>query len=290
MNTFHTPVLLKEAVDFLKVESGKKYIDATLGGGGHSQEIITRGGIVLGIDQDNDALEYAKKRFEKELNNQIYIVKGNFRNIEKIANENNFKNVSGIIFDLGVSSYQLNSKSRGFSFRNNATLDMRMDQSTTHTAKDIINNFSGEQLVDMFQRYGEESLAFPIAKAIVKKRRELELSTTSDLAEIINNVYETYKGKLKINPSTKVFQAIRIYLNSELESLKISLNEGVNLLDKEGRLVVISYHSLEDRIVKLRMREKDVKTILKKPILPTFEEIRENPRARSAKLRAAQKL
>ena len=309
MNNFHTPVLLKEVIENLRVEKGKKYIDATIGGGGHTVEILKNGGVVLGIDVDQDAIEYIKKilrekdikilseKKDEALNilvsqyPNITLVRGNFRDIDKIAHLNNFDNVSGIIFDLGVSSYQLGTANRGFSFQKVGPLDMRMDQDLGVSAADIINVLKKGELYELFTKLGEESRARQLSSSIVRARRIKPIETTKGLANIIGSIS---KGFSKIHPATKVFQALRIAVNDELNSIREALPKAVDLLSRNGRLLVISFHSLEDRIVKnlfLEFASRGIgEVITKKPITPSFLEIEKNRRARSAKLRILRKL
>lgn len=294
MKTFHKSVLLNEVINYLAVSQGKKYIDATVGGAGHTQEILKRGGLVLGIDQDQEALDYIRTHLPSQYKDTAVFVKGNFENIEKIAQKKNFGKVWGVLFDLGVSSYQLENKERGFSFKREGNLDMRMDKSLTISALDIVNSGSLDQLTRIFMKFGEEPLAKPIALTITKKRNHNQITKTGELANLVSEVYRRFGKTGKIQPATKVFQALRIAVNNELEALKTGLLQGVKLLEEGGRLVVISYHSLEDRITKLTFKklEKEgiFKILTKKPVTPTFEEIRQNNRARSAKLRAIEKL
>lgn len=292
MNNFsHTPVLLTEAVDSLKVVPGQKYIDATLGGGGHTRLILDRGGIVLGIDQDDEALEFTKEKFVRETNEgKLKISKGNFSEIREIAVKNGFEKVNGILFDIGVSSYQLDSPGRGFSIRQDARLDMRMDRSSTLTAFDVVNKYPVAALTEIFYRYGEEHNAHEIAEEIGIRRRKGEITTTKELAGIAEKI--SHKSEA-IHPATRIFQAIRIEVNGEIEALKKGLSQSLELLNSHGRVVVISFHSLEDRVVKQTFdtfRRNGLGVIVtKKPIIATFDETKINKRARSAKMRVFEK-
>ncbi|MFH1833056.1 MAG: 16S rRNA (cytosine(1402)-N(4))-methyltransferase RsmH [Candidatus Levyibacteriota bacterium] len=285
MNNYHTPVLLKEIVDFLGVSKGKKYIDATLGGGGHTFEILKCGGTVLGIDVDQDAIDYVKSKINEE---KLVLVKGNFKDIDKIAHSKGFNNVSGIIFDLGVSSFQLEKDSRGFSFQKEGPLDMRMDPSGASgqvKAADLINALTKGELYELFTKLGEERFARTISNDICRARRVKPIETTSELAGIIRK-----RGFLKkIDPATRVFQALRIAVNDELNNLKEALPKAIGLLEKGGLLEVISFHSLEDRIVKNCFQQFQKEglgnVLIKKPIVPSNEEQKINRRSRSAKLR-----
>ncbi|MCL5435184.1 MAG: 16S rRNA (cytosine(1402)-N(4))-methyltransferase RsmH [Patescibacteria group bacterium] len=293
MNNFHTSVLLKEAIDLLQVKKGGKYIDATLGGGGHTKEILSRGGIVLGIDVDEEALDCVEKNFKFQiLNFKLTLVKGNFRDLEKIARSNNFNKVSGIIFDLGVSSFQIEDGKRGFSFLKGGPLDMRMDKSLGVKAGDLINILPKGELYEIFTKLGEEHRARAISDGIVSARRIAPIKTTGDLLSVISKAYGI-KGELtdftRANIGKRVFQALRIAVNDELESIKEALPKSLGLLQKEGRVAVISFHSLEDRIVKQSFIDFEKRNmgeiITKKPIVAGEEEIKTNPRSRSAKLR-----
>jgi 16S rRNA (cytosine1402-N4)-methyltransferase len=294
MSTYHTSVLLKAAVDGLLVEKGKKYIDATLGGGGHTEEIVRRGGIVLGIDTDEYAIGFVKDKIKtsKLSDKQVTLAKGNFRDLERIGIENGFTDVAGILFDLGVSSYQFDTTERGFSFLREATLDMRMDRELTVTAKDLVNGLTKHELSELFVKLGEERFAKKIAEAIVREREKRPIETTAGLAKIIrHNVPGGAKG---VHPATRVFQALRIAVNDELNALREALPQAVKLLTKGGRIAVISFHSLEDRIVKqaflLFAAEELGYIITRKPLIPSEEEAAQNPRSRSAKLRIFEKL
>ncbi|MDO8515154.1 MAG: 16S rRNA (cytosine(1402)-N(4))-methyltransferase RsmH [bacterium] len=262
MTDYHIPVLLNEVVELLQVKKGGRYIDCTYGGGGHTKGIEAAGGIVLGIDQDPEA--HAP-------------IHGNFAHLKEIAIANGFDQVDGILMDLGVSSHQLETNYRGFSFNKVGNLDMRMDQTgQTVTALDLINAGSEKELAKIFREFGEENFAGPIARAIKKSN----IQTTDDLAEVILRVRHT---KDRTHPATRVFQALRIAVNDELNSLKEALPQAVELLKPGGKLAVISFHSLEDRIVKKFMGKSEIVT-------PTDEEIARNPRARSGKLRIYEKI
>lgn len=287
----HTPVLINESVEFLQIQQNHKYIDATLGGGGHTQRILEQGGYVLGIDQDIDAIQYVETRLESHVkSNQLTVVKGNFKYIQLLAKENGYDNVSGILFDLGVSSYQMDSNTRGFSVKRNAPLDMRMDANSNITAQDIINSYSENDLVEIFQKYGEEEQAKDAAAQIVKARKLKKIETTG---ELVAALAFTLKKNGLVHPATKIFQALRIEVNQELDALKQGLQGGIEIVDSGGRIVVISFHSLEDRITKRIFSDwetKDLgKVITKKPITGGYDEVRSNPRARSAKMRVFEK-
>lgn len=287
----HTSVLLHEAISFLNPKPGDLIIDATVGFAGHAKELIKRGAKVLGIDQDPDAISYLEKNKIEGLS----VKRGNFANIAEIAKGEGFGKVQGILFDLGVSSYQFDDPQRGFSFQQVGPLDMRMSPDLTIRAYDIVNNFEERRLYEIFKTYGQEKHSRAISKAICSSRTVRPIETTTQLARIIEMA--TRKGnfrgvrKKRIHPATKAFQALRIIVNSELINLEQALPQTVDLLEPGGRLVVISFHSLEDGIVKRFLKqEKRLKVLTQKPIGPRESEIDQNPRARSAKLRAAEKL
>ncbi len=302
----HIPVLAEEAIKALAVQPGGRYIDCTLGGGGHAAAILEHsspGGQLLGIDADPEAIEVAKQRLEAYSDSTL-IINENFVNLEAICYKYDFLPVHGILFDLGLSSLQLNSNGRGFSFQHRAPLDMRLNPNQELTAADIVNNYAETQLAHLIKIYGEESYSRQIARRIVQER---PIKTTLELVQTIERVVK--KRRSKIHPATKTFQALRIAVNQELEHLELALRQAVNLLGFEGRLVVISYHSLEDRIVKqFTQREaKDcicppgtptcvcghtasLRLVNKRVITPSPAEIEINPRSRSARLRAAERL
>lgn len=288
MDTYHVSVLLQQTIDNLAIQSGKQYIDATLGGGGHTKEILKRGGKVLGIDADSDAISYVE---ETIIDKNLILAKANFKEIEELANKNGFEKVAGILFDLGVSSHQLEQAERGFSFSKEGPLDMRMDRDLNVKALDLINGLSKGELHELFTRFGEERFAKLLASSIVKARAVRPITTTTELATIVKNaVY--LKGK-DIHPATRIFQALRIIVNDELNSLIEALPKALALLDNGGRIAVISFHSLEDRIVKQQFKawedKREGHILTKKPIVATEEEIEQNKRQRSAKLRVFEK-
>lgn len=297
MDEFHVPVLVSEVLDYLAIQPGNTYIDATVGGGGHGIEIVKQGGILLGIDVDNDAIKFVTQRWRKEARSlngnksNVTIVRGNFADIDRIAEGAGFQNVSGILFDLGVSSHQLDTPARGFSFRLNGPLDMRMDTSLAVRALDLVNGLTRKELEELFARLGEEPKARIIARKITEERRKRPIDSTDLLAQIVEKVYG---GRTRdIHPATTVFQAIRIAVNDELNTLENALPKSFSLLKEGGRLAVISFHSLEDRIVKdyyVTQEKKGMGKILtKKPVTPTDWEIAKNRRSRSAKLRVFEK-
>src|SRR3989338_2433735 len=262
---YHTPVLLKEALEYLDLKPNKNYIDATLGGGGHAGEILKRiepDGRLLGIDADADAVQEVISNFQFPITKKRFvIVRGNFRNIKKIALENNFNNVSGILFDLGVSSHQLDGGAKGFGFDAD-TLDMRMEKEGELTAGEMVNAWMESELVELFREYGEENLARPIARKIIERRKLKKIEKPSELVQIIYEVYKKYYKKQSLkNPATKVFQALRIRVNDELSALEEALYGARDVLGRGGRIAVISYHSLEDRIVKNFFRKEAKKCV-----------------------------
>lgn len=287
MDKYHTPVLLTEVLDGLDVRPGKKYIDATLGGGGHGIEIVKRDGILLGIDTDPESIAYAKTRLNGEAG--WTVVEGNFRDIERIAKENEFANVDGILFDLGVSSHQIDTGGRGFSYRFlDAPLDLRMNPEIEQTAADIVEKSSEEELYEIFAQFGEEELARPLARTLCRARNIKPIATVGDIVSSVERVVLDKKQRTGV--LSRIFQALRIVVNDELGALSEGLKGASALLNKGGRLLVISFHSLEDRKVKLFLQRSGWRILSKKPMVATLEEVRSNPRARSAKLRIAEKL
>jgi len=299
MNKYHSSVLLHEAIDLLNVKLAGTYIDATLGSGGHSLEIVRRGGKVLGIDADQEALDWVSKNAgfkikDVRIGQDLILAKGNFRDIDTIAKTNGFEKISGVLFDLGVSTHQLETRERGFSFNKDARLDMRMDQEAAGvSAFELVNGLTEKELAELFWRFGEEHFAKKIAKRIVEKRKIKQIETTDELAKIVLHV--RHKTSLdRTHPATRVFQALRIAVNDELYSLELALDKALQLLEAHGRIAVISFHSLEDRIVKERFKKWEEEglgcSLTKRPITPTKEEIASNPRSRSAKLRGFKKV
>jgi 16S rRNA (cytosine1402-N4)-methyltransferase len=297
MDNFHKSVLLKEAVEALSVRQGKKYIDATLGGGGHTKAIIQEGGKVLGIDKDYDALFYVKEKLGADIESgNLTLAQGNFASLQSTAKENGFEKVDGIIFDLGFSSHQIDTPERGFSYLKEGPLDMRMDRSQGVSAEYLVNVLEKEKLYEIFKKLGEEIKAESIARAIESTRRMKAIKTTSELVSTIAKAYGM-KGLIadfqKARISQRVFQALRIAVNNELENIRVALPQAVGLLNENGALAVISFHSLEDRIVKESFKDFALRGIgeivNKKPILASLEEIELNSRAKSAKLRVFRK-
>ena len=289
----HQPVLLKEVIKYLDPSSGKNFIDCTLGFGGHSLSLLKQNkpeGKVLGIERDKRSLEVLK---DKVSNKRLILTQGNFVNLKKIASENNFYPVSGILFDLGMSSWQIEQSGRGFSFLREEPLDMRFG-STGLTAEEVINQWSEQELIKILKEYGQERYARSIVRSIIKSRKVKSIKTTGQLVEIIKQAVPNNYQYGRIHFATRSFQAFRIAVNDELNSLEKVLPDALEVLENEGRLVVISFHSLEDRIVKNFFRQESKEnhlTILtKKPIRASEQELGLNPRSRSAKLRAASKI
>lgn len=305
----HYSVLLKEAIDLLNIKEDGIYVDATLGYAGHSSEILKRlkTGYLYCFDQDKEAILYSEKRLET-ICDRFSIIKSNFVFMKKELNQKDIFEVDGILFDLGVSSPQLDEEERGFSYHKDARLDMRMDQDNPLSAYEVVNEYSKERLIQIFRDYGEEKYASSIASRIVKVREEKPIETTLQLVEIIKQSVPE-KVKREKNPSKKVFQAIRIEVNKELEVLTSALSQALSLLKIKGRLVVITFHSLEDRIVKNAFKkvsevDKNLRhlpfvpeeylpkfqLINKDVILPKKEELEENRRSRSAKMRVIERI
>ncbi len=302
----HVSVLLEETIDNLKVKPDGIYVDGTLGGGGHAFEVLRQlgpKGSFIGIDQDDAAIQAAGKRLD-EFKDKVTIVKSNYCDIRRVLDELGISKVDGIVLDLGVSSHQLDTKERGFSYMADAPLDMRMDQSQTKTAREIVNEYSEEELFHIIRDYGEDKFAKNIAKHIANYRKEKSIETTDELTNIIRGAIPMKIQKNLGHPAKKTFQAIRIELNRELEVLRDTLNTMIDCLSEDGRICIITFHSLEDRIVKNIYRKNENpctcppnfpvcvcnnkpkgKVITRKPILPSAEEMERNSRAKSAKLR-----
>jgi 16S rRNA (cytosine1402-N4)-methyltransferase len=300
----HIPVLVEEVVMLLRCESGRTYVDATLGGGGHAMEILKRtepDGMVIGLDWDEEAIAEARKAL-MPIGERVKIFRENFVHLPQLLKTLKIKEVDGILIDLGLSSFQLERGERGFSFRKGGPLDMRMDQRMDRTAAYLVNHLSPEELEDILFKYGNERWAKRIAKAIVQERDQGPIETTQALGKIVYQTIPRRFHSRKIDPATKTFQAFRIKVNDELENLRKILETGWALLKKGGRMCVISFHSLEDRMVKETFRKLEkggtdglnpeavMWVLTKKPIIPSEEEQRKNPRSRSAKLRCAERV
>ncbi len=290
----HYPVLYKEILSFFKDLKGKYIIDATLGGGGHTYLLLKNlpDKTIIGIDKDEEAIERASQRL-KEFKNRFIPVKASFKDIDKVLDNLSIQKVSGFLFDLGVSMFQLKTE-RGFSFKRDEFLDMRMDTSQHLRAYDVVNTYPKPMLEKILKEYGEERFYKKIANAIVEYRKKKPIETTKELADIVYKLYPPALKRGRIHPATKTFQAIRIEVNNELEEIKEGVSKAIDRLEKGGIIAVISFHSLEDRIVKNIFREKkklkELEILTKKPITPREEEVKENPPSRSAKLRVAKRI
>ncbi|MBI2451064.1 MAG: 16S rRNA (cytosine(1402)-N(4))-methyltransferase RsmH [Parcubacteria group bacterium] len=284
----HQSVLGKEILEIFDPKSGENFIDATIDGGGHARMILEKigsEGKLLGIDWDCQMIDRLEKR------ENLILECGNFANLKSIIEKNSFLNIKGVLFDLGFSSLQIEKSGRGFSFQKDEPLDMRFNPKEGISARDILNKYSERDLSNILWEYGEERYSRRIARAIVEARRRKRIESTFDLVEIIKKAAPRVYLYSRIHPATRTFQALRIAVNRELENISKGLEAAYEVLDKNGKIAVISFHSLEDRIVKNFFRdgskEEMIKIITKKPIRPSEEEIIKNPRARSAKLRAA---
>jgi len=287
--------MLKEAVDLLNPHAGGIYVDCTLGGGGHAKEILSRigeRGHLIAFDKDRHAIERSQKVLAPYLN-RVTVVHRDYRFLAEVLRELEIAEVDGILFDLGVSSYQVLEPERGFSYNYDAPLDMRMDDSSATTAADLVNTLSEKELGDIIYRFGEERWARRIASFIVEQRKKAPIKTTGQLTEIIKAAIPAAARRKGPHPARRTFMALRIAVNDELSGLEEGLRAGISFLKAGGRIVVISFHSLEDRIVKRIFREYAASNILriltKKPLIPSEEEVLVNPRSRSAKIRAAEK-
>ena len=305
----HKSVLLEEAIDALNIKSDGVYVDATMGYAGHSSIILGRlkKGFLFALDQDQEAISFSEKKL-REIGHNFKIIHSNFVYLKECLQNENVESVDGILFDIGVSSPQIDNAERGFSFMNDAPLDMRMDKTNKLTAYDVVNKYSEQELIDIFFKYGEEKKSKFIARAIVNSRNKKEIKTTLELVDIIRTeVREKYFNTK--HPERNIFQAIRIEVNGELKVLETVLPDAINLLNKGGRIAVITFHSLEDRIVKHIFKKYSevneivkglpvipdeykplIKLINKKPIIPSEKEIEENKRSKSAKLRIIERI
>jgi 16S rRNA (cytosine1402-N4)-methyltransferase len=311
MANFHEPVLLEETLRLLNCHPGGIYVDGTIGGGGHAYHIFRTCPdirLLIGIDRDEEALIHARKRLAP-FKNRIFLVNGNYSQIKKIISNSQIKTVDGVLLDLGVSTHQLLSPHRGFSFLMDGPLDMRMGKEQKTTASDLINTLPEVRLARILKEYGEERRSVSIARLIVKRRKETPIKTTSELADLVVKAIPFRSRPRKIHPATRTFQALRIAVNDELTYLQKGLADSIDVLAPEGRIAVISFHSLEDRIVKNTFRHhsrtcicppdipqcccgqiQKLRILTKKPIFSDSEEISKNPRSRSARLRGAEKI
>lgn len=300
--------MLDEVIRFMAPRPRGIYVDATIGDGGHAQTLLSHGGWLVGIDRDEESLHRAADRL-KDYKDRLILKKGNFGQVATLVGEAGYRHVDGIILDLGISSHQVDKPSRGFSFRKSGPLDMRMDRSLGITAADLLNNCSAEELTGIFKEYGEERWASRIASFVVENRRKQRLESTLELVRIIKAAIPLGARKGRMHPARRCFQALRIAVNEELKELREALPQCIDLLEKGGTLCVISYHSLEDRIVKNYFKSQAeicncpaglpqcvcnatarIKIVTRHPLKPTREEIAGNPRSRSALLRVAQRI
>jgi len=307
----HIPALLEEVIHWLRPHPGGHYLDATVGLGGHAEEILKRSGpdgVLYGLDRDMEALRQAQSRL-RGFGRRTRLIHGDFKDLEEIKKEQGIPELDGLLFDLGVSSLQLEVPERGFAFSHDGPLDMRMDQRQGLRAAELVNRLSERELADLLWKFGEERYARRIARRIVEFRKEGKISTTRQLAEIVQRAIPTRSGRPRIHPATRTFQALRIAINRELEGLERAIRVGVDLLRPGARVAVISYHSLEDRIVKQTLaslsdgpgglldsfgggpaQERKLLVLSRRPITPQAAEIERNPRSRSAKLRVAERV
>lgn len=310
MDFKHVPVLYRECLDNLRIKRDGVYVDGTLGGGGHSLGIgqqLGEEGVLIGIDRDADALEAASKRLE-DLRCKVHLVHSNYADIKQVLRDLDIKGIDGALLDIGVSSYQLDNSERGFSYMQDAPLDMRMNRDESFSAEDVVNTYSEAKLTEVIRKYGEERWASRISKFIVKARDEERITTTGQLVDIIKAAIPASARREGPHPAKRTFQAIRIEVNGELQQLETAADEYCDVLEPGGRLCIITFHSLEDRIVKEAFRRRldpcicpkelpvctcgrvaDVRKVTGKPIVPEKEELDTNPRSRSAKLRVIEK-
>jgi len=292
----HIPVLVEEVMMFLRCEPGQTYVDATLGGGGHAREILRQtapDGVVIGVEWDEDAISEARKALDP-FGDRVKMFRENFIHLPDLLKAMKVEEVDGILLDLGLSSFQLEKGERGFSFKGEGPLDMRMDQRVERTAADLVNYLSSEELETTLAEYGEERWANRIAEVIVRERNRSPIRTTQALRKIVYQAIPKRFQSKKIDPATRTFQALRIKVNDELENLRRILGIRWNFLRRGGRMCVISFHSLEDRMVKETFRKLEIERMMhvltKKPVTPSEEERKRNPRSRSAKLRCAERV
>jgi len=292
---YHYPVMYREVIEWLEIKNKKIIVDCTIGVGSCALkffEIMPKNSLLIGIDKDGDSLEVCRQRL-KEFEDRLILIKDDFSNLDKILKRLEIDKIDAIFFDLGLSTYQLSRAERGFSFLKEGLLDMRMDRDSFLCAYDLVNNLSERELTKIFKKYGEEYYARRVAHLITEKRKKYPLSTTFQLVEIVNQAIP-YRRRQRIHPATKIFQALRIVVNRELECLQEALPKAISFLKKGARLGVISFHSLEDRIVKHTFRDFSSKGILeiltKKPLVASLKEREENLSSRSAKLRVAEKI
>lgn len=288
----HIPVLKNEVIEYLNPKANQNFVDATIGEGGHSLAILERNGPegkVLGIEWDTELYNQLKEKYPRfYLGKRLILVNDSYRNLKEIVERENFRHIQGILFDLGLSSWHLKESKKGFSFLRDEPLDMRYNRKSSLTAEKILNDWPESEMEKILREYGEERFAKRIARKIIKIRKIKPIKTTFQLVEVIKRATPSWYHHQKIHFATRTFQALRITVNDELNNLKIALPQALEVLERGGRLAVISFQSLEDRIVK-NFFQKELKVITKKPIRPSLEEIKSNPRARSAKLRVGEK-
>jgi len=284
---FHIPVLSTETIDLLNVQNDKIYVDGTLGHGGHTLEILKKGGIVYGIDQDPENLKIATDRIKKAgFENNFFSIHSNFNELENIVTKQIKQKIDGLIIDLGLSQNQQTGQGRGFSFNDESSLDMRLDSKNQEiTAEEIINTYDYNDLFEIFSKYAQEIYSKPIVLKIISERQKSPIKTATRLANIIRDFYKDHHLRSKIDPSTKIFMALRIIVNDESENLKKLLVQSLNVVKKDGNVCIITFHSGEDRIVKLFLNQNPL-CQAQKPIKPSFPEIKNNPLSRSATLRS----
>lgn len=295
---FHIPVMLKETLEYLNLGRGKVIVDATMGTGGHSKAILEQivpGGRLIGIDRDAESLAVCRQRLS-EYAGSCEFVHGNFADIDTILANLNIHKVDGILFDLGISSFQLDDPHRGFSFQNEGPLDMRLDRDSYISAYDLVNNLNEDEISDLLWTFGQERWHNRIAHLVVEERERRPIATTQELANIVVKAipYRYRHRYYRIHPATRTFQAVRIAVNRELETLETAINKAIAVLGEKARICVISFHSLEDRVVKHAFRNAAsnglIEIITPKPLTPMYSEIGENPSSRSSKFRVAQRL
>ena len=311
MNFNHIPILKNEIIEYIKINPNGVYVDGTLGGAGHGQAIcekLNSRGTFIGIDQDQNAIKVAQERL-KDFKANIFVIRDNFKNIRDILKNLDIRRIDGMLLDLGVSSHQLDEPTRGFSYQYDGPLDMRMDNRLDITAKDVVNNYSQRELSHIIKTYGEENWAVRIAQFIIEYRKDKVIETTGELVEIIKKAIPAKARRDGPHPGKRTFQAIRIEVNNELGIIKKAIEDIVDCLNPGGRLCILTFHSLEDRIVKRTFqslynpctcppdfpqcicnKEAKINIVTRKPIIPTIEEIEDNPRSRSSKLRVAERI
>jgi 16S rRNA (cytosine1402-N4)-methyltransferase len=294
----HTPVMLEQVLEYLLLKPGQVIVDATFGFGGHSRMISERigeTGTLVGIDRDRESLAAARESLG-EVSNRIRFAHGNFSDLDRVLKGLSINRIDGILFDLGISSFQLSDVDRGFSFQTDGPLDMRMDRDSYISASDLVNNLSEEELSQLLKDFGQERWHNRIARILVQERQRRAITTTGQLSDIVVSAIPPKYRRFhyRIHPATRTFQAIRIAVNRELESLEAAITKAIRLLNSGGRICVISFHSLEDRIVKFAFKkfasEQVIKIITPKPLTPLESQVKDNPRSRSAKLRVAEKI